>query len=69
MATDIDERRKKAFEEIVREFGSMTEMARRFGVSVPAIYKWKLNGIPRSRVPFFMLKYPELDAWKGLPRV
>lgn len=65
---DMDERRKRAFDELYREFRSLTEMAQAFGVSVPAMYKWKLNGVPEARVPYFMLKYPHLEAWKGLPR-
>lgn len=61
-------RRKKAFEEIAKQFATLTEMAAYFGVSSPAISRWKRSGIPKSRVPYFMLKYPKLEAWKGLPR-
>lgn len=61
-------RRKKAFEEIEKQFATLTEMAAYFGVTSPAISRWKRSGIPKSRVPYFMLKYPKLEAWKGLPR-
>lgn len=68
MKIDIEERRKQAFEEIAKNFDSLTQMANYFGVTAAAIHKWKLYGIPESRVPYFMLKYPKLEAWKGLPR-
>lgn len=67
-SSDMDARRKQAFSELVSLFGSLTNMAAAFGVSVPAISKWKRGGVPLSRVPYFMLKYPKLEAWKGLPR-
>nr|DAK90267.1 MAG TPA: excisionase [Caudoviricetes sp.]DAZ24375.1 MAG TPA: excisionase [Caudoviricetes sp.] len=66
--TELDERRKLAFREIREEFNSLTEMSRAFGVSLPAVWKWKKFGIPESRLPYFRLKYPKLQAWKGLPR-
>lgn len=65
---DLDERRKKAFAELSAGFESLSAMAKAFGVSSPAITKWKHNGIPLCRVPFLMLKYPKLEAWKGLPK-
>lgn len=68
MDRDLEDRRKLAFAELSRDFKSLTEMAMAFGVSVPAVSKWKRYGIPESRVPYFMLKYPRLEAWKGLPR-
>lgn len=66
--TEMTSRRKQAFEELSKRFSSLSEMAAYFGVTVPAICKWKRLGIPQSRVPYFMLKYPKLEAWKGLPR-
>lgn len=66
--TEMTERRKKAFEELERNFSTLSEMAAYFGVTSPAISRWKRSGIPKSRVPYFMLKYPKLEAWKGLPR-
>ena len=66
---DMDERRRKAFDEISKQFGSLTAMANCYGVTTPAITKWKKNGIPLSRVPYFQLRYPKLEAWKGLPRL
>ncbi len=72
--TEIEEyarmssRRKKAFEEIEKKFATLNAMAAYFGVTSPAISRWKRSGIPKSRVPYFMLKYPKLEAWKGLPR-
>lgn len=65
---DMDTRRRMAFEELAKRFTSLSEMAAYFGVSCPAISKWKRLGIPVGRVPYFMLKYPKLEAWKGLPR-
>lgn len=66
--TEMTARRKKAFEELEKQFSSLTEMAAYFGVTSPAISRWKRSGVPKSRVPYFMLKYPKLEAWKGLPR-
>lgn len=66
--TEMTARRKKAFEELEKQFSSLSEMAAYFGVTSPAISRWKRSGIPKSRVPYFMLKYPKLEAWKGLPR-
>lgn len=66
--TEMTARRKKAFEELEKQFSTLSEMAAYFGVTSPAISRWKRSGIPKSRVPYFMLKYPKLEAWKGLPR-
>lgn len=66
--SDMDARRKQAFTELMAIFGSLTKMAAAFGISVPAISKWKRGGVPSIRVPYLMLKYPKLEAWKGLPR-
>ena len=66
--TEMTARRKKAFEELEKQFSSLSEMAAYFGVTSPAISRWKRSGIPKSRVPYFMLRYPKLEAWKGLPR-
>lgn len=66
--TEMTARRKKAFEELEKQFATLSEMAAYFGVTSPAISRWKRSGIPKSRVPYFMLKYPKLEAWKGLPR-
>ncbi len=66
--TDMDARRKLAFDELSKKYDTLTAMAAAFGISVPAIVKWKRGGVPASRVPYFMLKYPKLEAWKGLPR-
>lgn len=66
--TEMTERRKKAFEELEKQFATLSEMAAYFGVTSPAISRWKRSGIPKSRVPYFMLRYPKLEAWKGLPR-
>lgn len=66
--TEMTARRKKAFEELEKQFSSLSEMAAYFGVTSPAISRWKRSGVPKSRVPYFMLKYPKLEAWKGLPR-
>ena len=65
---EMTARRKKAFEELEKQFKTLTEMAEYFGVSSPAISRWKRSGIPKGRVPYFMLKYPKFEAWKGLPR-
>ncbi len=65
---DMDARRKMAFAELSQKYDTLTAMAAAFGISVPAISKWKRGGVPSSRVPYFMLKYPKLEAWKGLPR-
>ena len=66
--TEMTARRKKAFEELEKKFSTLSEMAAYFGVTSPAISRWKRSGVPKSRVPYFMLKYPNLEAWKGLPR-
>lgn len=65
---EMRERRKQAYTELASMFKSGTEMAAHFGVSLPAISRWKRNGVPASRVPYFMLRYPRLKAWEGLPR-
>lgn len=65
---EMSARRKKAFEELEMQFATLTEMAAYFGVTSPAISRWKRSGVPKSRVPYFMLRYPKLEAWKGLPR-
>lgn len=65
---ELIERRKMAFKELEKQFTTLTEMAAHFGVSVPAIIKWKKFGVPESRVPYLRLRYPKFDAWKGLPR-
>ena len=64
----MSERRKAAFNEIASKIDSLSAMADYFGVTPPAIARWKREGIPEARVPYFMLRYPKLDAWKGLPR-
>lgn len=66
--TEMTARRKKAFEELEKQFSTLSEMAAYFGVTSPAISRWKRSGVPKSRVPYFMLRYPKLEAWKGLPR-
>ena len=65
----MDERRKKAFDEISKQFETLSAMANCYGVTSAAITKWKNNGIPLSRVPYFQLRYPKLEAWKGMPRM
>lgn len=65
--TEMTARRKKAFEELEKKFATLSEMAAYFGVTSPAISRWKRSGIPKSRVPYFMLRYPKLEAWEGLP--
>lgn len=65
---ELIERRKLAFKELEKQFTTLTEMASYFGVSVPAIIKWKKFGVPEIRVPYLMLRYPKFKAWKGLPR-
>lgn len=67
--SDMAVRRKQAFSELSAQFDSLTAMASAFGISCPAISKWKREGVPLARVPYFMLKYPKLEAWRGLPRV
>lgn len=66
---DMNERRKCAFDEISGQFKTLSAMAKYFGVSGAAITKWKKDGIPPTRVPYFRLCYPNLEAWKGLPRI
>ena len=68
-SSDMAVRRKQAFSELSKQFDSLTAMATAFGISCPAITKWKKQGVPQVRVPYLMLKYPKLEAWKGLPRV
>lgn len=65
---DMSERRKKAFTELSNQFETLTAMGVTFGISPSAITKWKRQGVPQARVPYLMLKYPKLEAWKGLPR-
>ena len=63
----MDDFRKKAFDELVSHFDSLAEMARFFGITPPAISRWKRDGVPMARVPYLMLRFPKLKAWKGLP--
>jgi hypothetical protein len=60
--------RKIAYNELLEIFPSQRAMALHFGVSDAAIAKWKTEGVPKSRIPYLMLKYPTFKAWKGLPR-
>lgn len=61
--------RKKVFEELMRQFQTQMEMAHFFGVSYPAITKWKMTGIPNSLIPYLKLKYPKLQAWEDFKGV
>lgn len=58
---------KKIFKELLREFGSQTKIAHEFGLSNAAITKWKKNGIPKVRMPYFRLAYPNFKVWKEIP--
>lgn len=64
----MNDYRKKAFVELSQSFPSLAAMARHFGVSAPAMSKWKKFGVPLARVPYLMLRYPKLKAWEGLPK-
>lgn len=60
--------RQDAFQELLTEFGSRTKIAKKFGLSSAAITKWSKEGIPKARIPYFVLAYPHWKAWKDLPR-
>lgn len=64
----MNDYRKLAFDELAGQFKNLAEMAKHFGVSSPAIAKWKKSGVPLARVPYLMLRYPKLKAWEGLPK-
>lgn len=56
--------RKKVYEELMRQFQTQMDMARFFGVSFPAVTRWKKAGVPNALVPYLKLKYPKLQAWE-----
>ncbi len=39
-----------------RQLGSVTLRA--------VVTLWEKQGIPKSRIPYFKLKFPDLDIWK-----
>lgn len=48
---ELIERRKLAFKELEKQFTTLTEMAAYFGVSVPAIIKWKSLAFLKAECP------------------
>ncbi len=67
------ELRKRVFLELLDHFarlhkkerGAQRKMAQSFNVSDAAIKKWKDNGIPDVRIPFCLLRFPNLNVWSS----
>lgn len=55
---------KAVFDDLLREFGSQSNLARKYGISPAAITKWKRKGVPSVRMPYFELAFPKFEAWK-----
>ena len=65
--------RRLAFKEIAekysgknkKEWGKKTAIAKSLGLTRAAICLWEKNGVPGSRIPYFRLKFPDLEIWKN----
>lgn len=63
--------RRKAYEQIIAQYGNkdapvwgrQIALARELGLSPAAVTKWKQIGIASSRIPYFMLRFPNLPVW------
>jgi hypothetical protein len=47
-------------EQIINKVGSQSELARLLGVSRGAVWIWKRDGLPKSRIWQLKLHFPEL---------
>lgn len=64
--------RKKAFKKIVSQYekqyqserGVKSRIAQSLGLTRAAVTLWEKQGVPKSRIPYFKLKFPDLDIWK-----
>ena len=45
---------------IINKLGGTSAVAKIFGVSVPAVSKWRIQGIPPARLMYLKVKYPKV---------
>lgn len=45
---------------IIDELGGTAAIAELFGISDAAVSKWRVTGIPKARLMYLEVKYPEL---------
>ena len=48
------------------ELGGITKISEICKCTPPSIVGWKRNGIPKARLMYLQLAYPNLKAWKHL---
>ena len=67
-----DDFRKEAFREVLsryegkfsRDKGRQAAIARELGITPCAVSLWRVTGIPKSRIPYFKLAFPDLAIWE-----
>ena len=47
----------------IAELGGNAKVARLCDIKPQSVIDWKNNGIPRARIPYLKLKFPNLKAW------
>lgn len=65
--------RRLAFKEIEKKYsgrnkedwGRKTSIAKSLGITRGAVCQWEKCGVPKSRIPYFRLKFPDLEIWKA----
>jgi DNA-binding transcriptional regulator YdaS (Cro superfamily) len=50
-----------ATNEAIKAMGGLTKIAKRYGITVPAVQQWRTNGVPQNRVK-------DIEQDSGVPR-
>lgn len=54
------------FKALCCELGGITRISEICECTPPSVFGWKYNGIPKARLMYLQLAYPNLKAWKYL---
>lgn len=66
MAKIINTFKDKKAEELITELGGVNAVARICKIASSSVSSWRKIGVPRARLMYLQLAYPNLKAWKHL---
>ncbi|MEE0892193.1 MAG: hypothetical protein U0M61_10155 [Succinivibrio sp.] len=66
MAKIINTFKGKKAEELITELGGVNAVARICKIASSSVSSWRKIGVPRARLMFLQVSYPNLKAWKYL---
>ncbi len=46
----MDSNQLAVINKVIKALGGLTKIAKRYGITVPAVQQWRVNGIPKDRV-------------------